>query len=96
MSEGAGRAWQQGSFVRAFELLASPCKRMRVLTPRELNEDLMLTVLQAGQSILQTARHINVALDGTRPGNKDVNFLAVGGVSSDKRFRIMWAPVMVL
>lgn len=90
-----GRAWQQGSFVRAYELLSPPCKRMRVLTPRELNEDLMLKVLQAGQSILQTARHLSVALDGTRLGNKDVNFLAVGGFASDRRFRIMWAPVMV-
>lgn len=44
---------------------------------------------------MKGARHICVALDGTRLGNKDVNFLAIGGVAADKRFRIMWAPVMV-
>lgn len=100
LGEGAGstgeRAWQQGSFVRAFELLSPPAKRMRTLTPMELNEDLMLKVLQAGQGILKTARHVCVALDGTRLGNKDVNFLAIGGFAADQRFRMMWAPVMVL
>lgn len=89
------RAWQQGAFVRAWSMLVPGAKRQRAMTPKELNEDLMLRVLQAGQACFSQARHVSVALDGTRLGNKDVNLLAVGAFCGGS-FRAMWAPVMAL
>lgn len=94
--KGSGkRAWQQGPFVRAYEMLTPAPKRQRTFSAQELNSSLMLDLLQAGQGIFASARHVSIALDGTRLGNKAVTFLAAGAFCNSV-FRIMWAPVMVL
>ena len=76
-------------------MLTKDGKRARTLSIKELNEEVMLRVLQSAQFILRQAGHVNVAIDGTRLGGKDVNFVAVGGRAGAK-YRISWAPVMVL
>ena len=68
-------------------------KRMRMASPKELNENIMLRVLQVCQASLSQQRHINLAIDGTRLAKKDVNFVAVGARSDDDEFRIGWAPI---
>lgn len=85
--------WQQGAFVRTFHAVTQAGKRMRVIPPKQLNESIMLRQLQTSCAVLMEARHINVAIDGTRLGRKDVNFLAVGGVVPAGGFRISWAPI---
>lgn len=89
------RCWQQGAFVRTYHSVTKIGKRMRVLSAKELNEDVMLRQLQAAQAVLRRARHISLAIDGTRLGAKDVNFLAVGGYV-EEHFRASWAPVQVV
>lgn len=87
--------WQQGAFIRVYHAVTQSGKRMRVIPPKQLNESIMLRQLQAANAVLMQARHINGAIDGTRLGKKDVNFLAVGGVAPEDGFRISWAPVQV-
>lgn len=86
------RAWQQGSFVRTYHAVTKTGKRMRILQPKVLNEDIMLRQLQTAQAVLKDARHINLAIDGTRLGKKDVLFIAIGGYTIGK-YRISWAPI---
>lgn len=88
---GAKRAWQQGAFVQHYQMVTKGGKRLRPLDCKAMNEDIMVRMLQVAAHHLEGSRHLSVALDGTRLGNKDVNFVAVGG-SKDNRFRIAWAP----
>lgn len=87
--------WQLGAFIRVYHTVAQSGKRMRVVPPKQLNESIMLRQLQAASAVLMEARHLSVAIDGTRPGKKDVNFLAVGGIAPEDGFRITWAPIQV-
>lgn len=95
MPHSGKRAWQQGPFVRAYEMLTPASKRQRTFSAQELNNGVLLDLLQAAQGIFASARHVSISLDGTRLGNKDVSFLAAGAFCNGD-FRIMWAPVMAL
>ena len=83
------------SLQRSFHALTHAGKRMRQMSIPQLNEDVMLKVLQVGQHLLGQTQHVSFAIDGTRLGSRDVNFVAVGGYCGSEGYRVAWAPVQV-
>lgn len=93
LGDGEQQAWQQAAFVRHYQMVNPSGKRLRRLDVRSMNADIMLRVLQVGEDHFSKCRHLNIAIDGTRLGNKDVNFVAIGGRRENGEYRASWCPV---
>jgi hypothetical protein len=88
MGEGMGssetRVHHPAQHTRSFQMFTQEGKKMRVLDPSSMNENLLTRLEVCVEATFKLIRHINLASDGSRHGCKDANYVIMGGFNGPR------------